>query len=47
MPTLGAMVAWLQRNPAWADALVGAAAATVLVAITALGFRNQGADPIA
>jgi hypothetical protein len=47
VPTLGGMVAWLQRNPAWADALVGAAAASVLVAITALGFRDQGADPIA
>jgi signal transduction histidine kinase len=41
------MVAWLQRNPAWADALVGAVAAVVLVAITALGFRDQGVDPIA
>ena len=47
MPTLGGMVAWLQRNPAWADALVGAVAAVVLVAITALGFRDQGVDPIA
>jgi signal transduction histidine kinase len=41
------MVAWLQRNSAWADALVGAAAAVVLVAITALGFRDQGVDAIA
>ena len=41
------MVAWLQRNPAWADALTGVAAAVVLVAITALGFRDQGVDPIA
>ena len=46
-PTLGAMVAWLQRNPAWADALLGAGAAIVLVAITAFGFRDQGVDPIA
>ena len=46
-PTLGGMVAWLQRNPAWADALVGVAAAAVLVAITAMGFRDQGVDPIA
>ena len=41
------MVAWLQRNPAWADALVGVAAAIVLVAMTALGFRDEGLDPIA
>ena len=47
MPTLGGMVAWLQRNPAWADALAGAVAAVVLVAITALGFRDQGVDAIA
>jgi signal transduction histidine kinase len=46
-PTLGGMVAWLQRNPAWADALTGVAAALVLVAITALGFRDEGLDPIA
>jgi signal transduction histidine kinase len=46
-PTLGEMVAWLQRNPAWADAVVGVAAAAVLVAITALGFRDEGLDPIA
>jgi signal transduction histidine kinase len=46
VPTLGGMVAW-QRNPAWADALVGAVAAVVLVAITALGFRDQGVDAIA
>jgi signal transduction histidine kinase len=41
------MVAWLQRNPAWADALAGVAIAVVLVAITVLGFRDQGIDPIA
>jgi signal transduction histidine kinase len=46
-PTLGGMVAWLQRNPAWADALLSVAAAAVLVAITALGFRDEGLDPIA
>jgi signal transduction histidine kinase len=46
-PTLGGMVAWLQRNPAWADALTGVAAALVLVTITALGFRDEGVDPIA
>jgi signal transduction histidine kinase len=45
-PTLDGMVAWLHRNPAWADALVGVAAAVVLVAITALGFRDEGLDPI-
>jgi signal transduction histidine kinase len=46
-PTLGEMVAWLQRNPARADALLGVAFAVVLVAITALGFRDEGLDPIA
>jgi signal transduction histidine kinase len=46
-PTLGGMVAWLQRNPAWADALTGVAAAAVLVTITATGFRDRGVDPIA
>jgi signal transduction histidine kinase len=45
-PTLGGMVAWRQRNPAWADALVGVAAAVVLVTVTALGFNDQGLDPI-
>jgi signal transduction histidine kinase len=45
-PTLGEMVAWLQRNPARADALLGVAFAVVLVAITALGFRDEGLDPI-
>jgi signal transduction histidine kinase len=46
-PTLGEMVAWPQRNPARADALLGVAFAVVLVAITALGFRDEGLDPIA
>jgi signal transduction histidine kinase len=46
-PTLGAMVAWMQRNPAWADALAGVAGAIVLVAIAGLGFRDEGLDPIA
>jgi signal transduction histidine kinase len=46
-PTLGEMVAWLQRNPARADALLGVAFAVVLVAVTALGFRDEGLDPIA
>ena len=41
------MVAWLHRNPAWADALVGVAAAALLVSIMATGFRDQGGDPIA
>jgi signal transduction histidine kinase len=40
------MVAWMQRSPRRADALVGVAAALVLVAITALGFRDEGLDPI-
>jgi signal transduction histidine kinase len=46
-PTLGEMVTWLQRNPAWADALAGLAGAIVLVAIVGLGFRDEGLDPIA
>jgi signal transduction histidine kinase len=46
-PTLGGMVAWLHRNPAWADALTGVAAAVVLVTVTGLGFRDQGLDAIA
>ena len=46
MPTLGAMLAWSQRNPRWADALVGVGAAVLLVAITALGFRDEGLDAI-
>jgi signal transduction histidine kinase len=46
-PTLDGMVAWLQRNPAWADALAGVAGAIVLVAIAGLGFRDAGLDPIA
>jgi signal transduction histidine kinase len=41
------MVAWMQRNPAWADALAGVAGAIVLVAIAGLGFRDEGLDPIA
>ena len=46
MPTLGAMLAWSQRNPRWADALVGVGAAVLLVAVTALGFRDEGLDAI-
>jgi signal transduction histidine kinase len=41
------MVAGCTRNPRGADALAGVAAAAVLVAITAMGFRDQGVDPIA
>jgi signal transduction histidine kinase len=41
------MRAWSHRHPRWADALVGVGAAVALVAITALGFRDQGIDPIA
>jgi signal transduction histidine kinase len=46
-PTLVGMATWRQRNHAGADALTGVAAAVVLVAITALGFSDQGLDPIA
>jgi signal transduction histidine kinase len=41
------MAARLQGNHAWADALTGVAAAGVLVAVTGLGFSDQGLDPIA
>jgi signal transduction histidine kinase len=46
-PTLGAMIAWLQRHPAWADALTGVLLAAALVIITRLGLRDRGVDAIA
>jgi signal transduction histidine kinase len=46
-PTLGDVIVWLQRHPAWADALTGLALAGALVAVTAMGFRANGVDPIA
>jgi signal transduction histidine kinase len=46
-PTLGDVIVWLQRHPAWADALTGLALAAALVAVTAMGFRANGVDPIA
>jgi signal transduction histidine kinase len=45
-PTLGDVIAWLQRHPAWADALTGLALGGALVA-TALAFRDEGADALA
>jgi signal transduction histidine kinase len=41
------VIVWLQRHPAWADALTGLFLAAVLVAGTAMGFRAHGVDPIA
>jgi len=41
------MIAWLQRRPGAADVLLGVALAAVLVAITRLGFRDEGLDPVA
>jgi signal transduction histidine kinase len=38
------MVAWLQRNPSWADLLTSVALATALVLLTAFGFRDEGLD---
>ena len=46
-PTLDDVIPWLQRNPAWADALTGLGLAVALVAVTAMGFRANGVDPIA
>ena len=46
-PTLGDMRPRPHRSHAWADALLGVTAAVVLVGIAALGFRDQGLDPIA
>jgi signal transduction histidine kinase len=45
-PTLGTMVAWLQRHPAWADVLLGVVLAAGLVGLTHFGFRDEGLDPI-
>jgi signal transduction histidine kinase len=47
MPTLDGVIPWLQRHPAWADALTGLALAAAFVAVTAAGFRANGVDPIA
>jgi signal transduction histidine kinase len=41
------VIARLQRHPARADVLAGLALAAALVAVTALGFRQEGADAIA
>jgi signal transduction histidine kinase len=46
-PTLDAMAAWLSRRTTRTDAFVGLALAVVLVAMTALGFRDEGLDPVA
>jgi signal transduction histidine kinase len=47
MPTLDGVIPWLQRHPAWADALTGLGLAAAFVAVTAAGFRANGVDPIA
>ena len=41
------MAAWLKRHTTRAEVLVGVAVAVALVTVTALGFRDQGVDPIA
>jgi signal transduction histidine kinase len=41
------MVDWLERHRLWADALWSVALAVALVGFTALGFRDEGIDPIA
>jgi len=46
-PTLDQVIPWLQRNPARADALTGLVLGAALVAVTAMGFRANGVDPIA
>jgi signal transduction histidine kinase len=46
-PTLGAMAVWLKRHTTVADLLIAVALALALVAITALGFRDEGVDPVA
>src|SRR5919201_2541796 len=46
-PTLGDVIVWLQRHPARADLLAGLLLGAALVAVTALGFRTEGADAIA
>jgi signal transduction histidine kinase len=46
-PTLGEVIAWLHRHPAWADALAGVVLAAALIAVMRLGFRDQDVDAIA
>jgi signal transduction histidine kinase len=41
------MAAWLKRHTTRTEAFVGVALAVALVTITALGFRDEGVDPIA
>jgi signal transduction histidine kinase len=45
-PTLGGMIAWLQRHPDWADALTGVALAALLVIVSPLGVGAEGIDPV-
>jgi signal transduction histidine kinase len=45
-PTLAVMAARLNRHTTRTDVFVGVALATALVTIMALGFRDQGLDPI-
>jgi signal transduction histidine kinase len=46
-PTLGDVISWLERNRAWADALIGVALAVVFVSITGLAAGDKDLDPIA
>jgi signal transduction histidine kinase len=41
------MAGWLKRHTTRAEVLVGVAVSVALVTVTALGFRDQGVDPIA
>jgi signal transduction histidine kinase len=45
-PTLGTMAAALKRHTTRADAFVGLALAALLLTITAVGFRGEGADAV-
>jgi signal transduction histidine kinase len=46
-PTLDPMPARLNRHTTRTDVFVGVALAVVLVTVTALGFRDEGVDPVA
>jgi hypothetical protein len=46
-PTLGDVIAWLQRHPAWAGVLSGGLLGGVIVMITALSLRHEQLDAIA
>jgi signal transduction histidine kinase len=45
-PTLGDVIAWLERERAWADVLTGLVLAAVFVSITALALNDKGVDAV-